>query len=131
VGQPELKEVLATPQLRQLRQRIVLRYEIQPLDAEDTRSYVEERLRLAGDSGTGIFKKGALDEIYRVTGGIPRLINIVCDSALLLGFAREQAVMGRDAIREVSRDLDLDGARKGSRLDGEARRSKRRFSLFR
>ncbi|UCE87843.1 MAG: AAA family ATPase [Deltaproteobacteria bacterium] len=131
VGQPELKEMLAAPELRQLRQRIALRYEIHPLDREDTIAYIEERLRSAGYAGTGIFKKGALAEIYRVTGGIPRLINIVCDGALLLGFARDQSVLGRHAIAEVARDLELDGARVDGRANGGASRSRRRFGLFR
>jgi general secretion pathway protein A len=107
VGQPELWEMLARPELRQLRQRIVLRHRLEPFHEADTGSYVEERLRLAGYTGKGIFDRGALREIHRVSGGTPRLVNIVCDGALLLGFAREKARLGAPEIREVARDLDL------------------------
>ena len=107
VGQPELWEMLSRPELRQLRQRIVLRHQLRPFTQRETADYVEERLRLAGYTGKGLFKKSALEELYRVTGGTPRLINIVCDGALLLGFGRDLEVLGSDAIREVARDLDL------------------------
>ncbi len=110
VGQPELWEMLSRPELRQLRQRIVLRHQLWPFNETECKDYVEERLRLAGYTGTGLFNKGALKELYRVTGGTPRLINIVCDGALLLGFGRELQQIGRDAIREVATDLDLQPA---------------------
>jgi len=112
VGQPELKKMLARPDLRQLRQRIVLRHHLRPFDEAECEAYVQERLRLAGYTGKGIFKRNALQEIYRVTGGIPRLVNVVCDSALLLGFGRERKTLDRDVIREVASDMDLldDGA---------------------
>jgi len=107
VGQPELKEMLAQPSLRQLRQRIVMRYDLKPFNAGETAEYVDERLRLAGYTGKGIFKQSAIRQIHALTGGIPRLINVVCDSALLLGYARDWPMLGRDAIREVGSDLDL------------------------
>ncbi len=107
VGQPELWEMLSRPELRQLRQRIVLRHRLRPFTEQECTDYVEERLRLAGYTGKGIFKKAALRELHRVTEGTPRLINIVCDGALLLGFGRDQEILGADAIREVARDLDL------------------------
>ena len=108
VGQPELWEMLATPELRQLRQRIVLRHALRPFDEEETAAYVEERLRLAGHTGKPIFKKAALRELYRMTGGTPRLINIVCDGALLLGFGRDELTLGAAPIREVAGDLGLE-----------------------
>jgi general secretion pathway protein A len=107
VGQPELKEMLNRPDLRQLRQRIVLRHHLRPFDAVESESYVQERLRLAGYTGKGIFKKAALREIHEVAGGIPRLVNVVCDGALLLGYARDWNTLGAEAIREVARDLEL------------------------
>ena len=107
VGQPELWEMLAKPELRQLRQRIVLRHSLRPFDEAETTTYVEERLRLAGHTGRAIFKKAALRELHRVTGGTPRLINIVCDGALLLGFGRDALELGVDEIREVAADLGL------------------------
>ncbi len=110
VGQPELWEMLSRPELRQLRQRIVLRHRLRPFTEQETHDYVEERLRLAGYTGKGLFKKAAHKELYRVSEGIPRLINIVCDGALLLGFGRDLDILGADAIREVADDLELGGA---------------------
>jgi general secretion pathway protein A len=118
VGQPELQEKLARPELRQLRQRIVLRHELRPFDEEETGAYVEERLRLAGHTGKEVFKRSAVRTIWERTGGVPRLVNVVCDSALLLGFARGWTTLGRGAILEVARDLDLPVA--PSRRSGEA-----------
>jgi general secretion pathway protein A len=99
--------MLALPGLRQLRQRIVLRHQLHPFTESETAAYVQERLRLAGYTGKGIFKSVALRRIHAVSSGIPRLVNIVCDGALLLGFARDQETLGADAIMEVARDLGL------------------------
>jgi general secretion pathway protein A len=122
VGQPELNDLLARPELRQLRQRIVLRHHLRPFDRDEVESYVAERLMLAGYTGKGIFKRSALREIFAVTGGVPRLVNIVCDGALLAGYARQQASLGADVIREVARDLELAG---GGEAAGSAERSER------
>ena len=113
VGQPELLETLARPELRQLRQRVVLRHKLRPFSADETRDYIGERLRLAGYTGKDIFNKGAIREVHAVSQGLPRLVNVVCDGALLLGYARELRKLGPDVIREVAGDLDLladDGA---------------------
>jgi len=110
VGQPELKELLARPQLRQLRQRIALRHDLRPFDERESARYIAERLTKAGYTGPGLFKKAALREIHAVSGGIPRLINSVCDSALLLGYSRGKRTVGADAIREAAADLGLEGA---------------------
>ena len=85
VGQPELAAMLEAPALRQLRQRIVLRHHLEPFDEREMEAYIEERLRLAGYTGKGIFGRAARREIFEVTGGVPRLVNIVCDSAMLAG----------------------------------------------
>jgi len=112
VGQPELDEMLDRPDLRQLRQRIALRYHLKPFDADELDHYVDERLRLAGYTGKGIFKRSARKALMRVTSGTPRLVNVVCDTALLTGYARGQQTLGADVIEEVARDLHLDrGAR--------------------
>jgi general secretion pathway protein A len=110
VGQPELNQVLARPELRQLRQRIVLRHHLRPFDAGELDEYIAERLSLAGYTGKGIFKRSARREIHAVTGGVPRLVNVVCDGAMLLGYAREQSVIGAELVREVASDLGLAGA---------------------
>jgi len=107
VGQPELAEMLARPELRQLRQRISLRHDLRPFRAEETTAYIEERLRLAGYTGKGIFKKPALRAVHELSDGIPRVVNVLCDGALLLGFARDSQSLGADIIREVGRDLAL------------------------
>ena len=107
VGQPELGEMLDRDDLRQLRQRIVLRHELKPFDAEELEAYVEERLRLAGYTGKGIFKRSALRELFAVTGGVPRLVNVVCDGALLTGYGRDQVTLDAEIIREVANDLRL------------------------
>jgi general secretion pathway protein A len=107
VGQPELNEILDRPELRQLRQRIVLRHHLVPFSADEVEHYLDERLRLAGYSGKGIFKRSARKELFAVTGGVPRLINVVCDSALLLGYSRQQQVIGGDIICEAAGELRL------------------------
>jgi general secretion pathway protein A len=110
VGQPELNELLARPELRQLRQRIVLRHHLRPFDPQELDEYIAERLALAGYTGKGIFKRSARREIHAVTGGVPRLVNVVCDGALLQGYAKDQSVIGVDLIREVASDLGLGAA---------------------
>ena len=115
VGQPELKEKLARPELRQLRQRIALRCHLRPFDAKETEHYVEGRLRKAGHSGKPIFKRSALREIFNASAGTPRLINSVCDSALLLGYSRARHSLGAREIREAALDLELsDGSETGA-----------------
>ena len=109
VGQPELSEVLARPDLRQLRQRVVLRHHLRPFDAKELEDYVDERLHLAGYTGRGIFKRAARTELFRVTGGVPRLVNVVCDGALLGGYARGVTSVGAELIEEVARELHLSG----------------------
>ena len=107
VGQPELEEKLARQELRQLRQRIVLRFRLRPFAMDETDHYVQERLRLAGYTGKGLFKRGAIARLHALTGGVPRLINVVCDGALLLGYGRGLAMIDAASIDEVANDLGL------------------------
>ena len=107
VGQPELSDMLDRDDLRQLRQRVVLRHNLKPFDREELGRYVDERLRLAGYSGKGIFKRPALKRIFEVTGGVPRLVNVVCDGALLAGYSRGLATLDGSIIDEVAQDLHL------------------------
>ena len=107
VGQPELNEMLERDELRQLRQRIVLAHHLRPFDASELDAYIDERLKLAGYTGKGIFKRSARKELFAVTGGVPRLVNVLCDGALLTGYGREQATIGGDIIREVADGLRL------------------------
>jgi general secretion pathway protein A len=135
VGQPELAELLDRDDLRQLRQRIVLRHELTPFDAAELEAYVEERLRLAGYTGKGIFKRSALRELFAVTGGVPRLVNVVCDGALLTGYGRDQAKLDAEIIREVAKDLHLNrdstATQTGDRSRGSNPRRRGWLGLFR
>jgi general secretion pathway protein A len=134
VGQPELVDLLDRPELRQLRQRIVLRHHLRPFDERETAEYVEERLRLAGYTGKGLFEKSGLREVHRVSRGIPRLINVVCDGALLLGYSRDSATLDAAAIREVAGDLRLSGPEETAApaaVPGEPRRRRGWARLFR
>ncbi|MFP4276225.1 MAG: AAA family ATPase [Wenzhouxiangella sp.] len=105
LGQPELRELLDRPELRQLAQRITARYHLDPLNLEETAAYVRHRLNVAGAVRCP-FDARALRALYEVSGGVPRLINIIADRALLAGFAREHehidAGLVRSAAREVS-----------------------------
>jgi general secretion pathway protein A len=107
VGQPELNDMLDRPDLRQLRQRIVLRHHLRPFDEVELAQYVDERLRLAGYTGKGVFKRSALKRLHRVTGGVPRLVNVLCDSALLSGYSRGLTTLDGSAIDEAARELRL------------------------
>jgi general secretion pathway protein A len=134
VGQPELQTLVDQPELRQLRQRIALRHHLRPFDEREVAEYVNERLAKAGYTGRGLFHKKALREIHRVTDGTPRLINNVCDGALLLGYARQEAVIGNQAIREVAHDLGLiakdefeDDTKRAGPEKSARRRTKRRW----
>ena len=106
VGQPELDRTLAQPEFRQLKQRINLRYYLPPLSEKETREYIEKRLRIAGAKESPFTDK-AIKEIYMRSGGIPRLINILCDNALLNGFALDQKKVDERSVEEVAKDLKL------------------------
>jgi general secretion pathway protein A len=106
IGQPELDRTLSRPEFRQLRQRINLRYYLPPLSEKETREYIEKRLRIAGAKESPFTDK-AIKEIYMRSGGIPRLINILCDNALLNGFALDQKKVDERSVKEVAKDLKL------------------------
>jgi len=106
VGQPELKDKLNAPDLRQLRQRIGIRYHITPLSKDEIAGYVYHRLYVAGSDGTVRFTEDALERIYEYSGGIPRLINIVCDKALLLGFVLETFIVNGETIERSIQEVE-------------------------
>jgi general secretion pathway protein A len=106
VGQTELDKTLSQPEFRQLRQRINLRYHLPPLSEKETKEYIEKRLRIAGAQNP-LFTEGAIEEIYIKSGGIPRLINILCDNALLNGYALDQKIVDARSVREIAKDLKL------------------------
>jgi general secretion pathway protein A len=107
-GQPELAVMLNRPELRQIAQRITVSYHLTPLDFEDTKSYIEYRLEIAGDWRAAVFSPMALKRVYRYTGGVPRLINIVCDRALLMGYTQDSrdisARLVQAAIGEIRQE---------------------------
>ena len=109
VGQLELKEKLAKPALRQLDQRIIVRYHLGPMNAHDTESYLQHRLAKAKSSSTDnlpiIFDRGAVREIYRFSRGTPRLVNAIGDKALLAGYVYRTGMISRDLVRLAIREL--------------------------
>jgi general secretion pathway protein A len=109
-GQPEIEKLINQPALRQLRQRITLRCKMTPLSLQDTQGYISERLRIAGANGGPIFNPDALKMVYRYSGGIPRVINLLCEHALITAFAEEQKPVLADTIRAVAQEFDLDKA---------------------
>ena len=104
-GQPELKRTLESPKLRQLVQRIRLQFHLGPLDRQECREYVEHRLSVAGRSNAGLFSDEAFELMHRYTGGIPRLINTLCDTALLCAFADEKSAVDVDDATAAIEEL--------------------------
>jgi general secretion pathway protein A len=107
VGQPELNHVLNLPQLRQLRQRITVMYHLQPLSLEETGEYVRHRLSVAGATRDDLFTPEAVQGIYYYARGFPRLVNILCDRALLAAYADDKTQVDRLLVDEVQRELDF------------------------
>ncbi len=107
VGQPELEEKLRQPHLRQLRQRLTLRAKTHPLTLEETQSYVVQRLRIAGADGRQIFVPEAVALVHRYSEGIPRVINLLCEHALVSAFVDQQKIIEPVVIEAVARDFDL------------------------
>jgi len=105
VGQHELAELLATPSLRQLNERITVRYDLKPLESDDVKGYVEHRLVVAGSRGNVRFTKGALKKIYAYSQGNPRRINAVCDRALLIAYTKEEFIISKKTIVKAIDDF--------------------------
>jgi general secretion pathway protein A len=102
VGQPELKDKLAQPELRQLSQRITARFELQPLDAPETAAYIDHRLQVGGlTRGQRLFSSRISTRIHRASGGIPRVINIICDRALLGCYGKNKEKVDRQTLRQA------------------------------
>ncbi|HEY2992204.1 MAG TPA: AAA family ATPase [Methylomirabilota bacterium] len=106
VGQPELRDKLNAPELRQLKQRIGLRCHIGPLSPEETRLYIRHRLRIAGATDAGIFTDAAIQRITEYSQGIPRVINIVCDHCLLSGYADSKRRIDSNVVDEAVEYLE-------------------------
>lgn len=104
IGQPELKEMLERRDMRQLAQRITARYHLLPLSPEETRAYIAHRLRVCGATRP-LFTRQAIEEIQRFTGGIPRLINVLCDRALLGAYVEERPHVDRKVVQRAAREV--------------------------
>jgi type II secretory pathway predicted ATPase ExeA len=104
-GQPELSRQLDLRQLEQLKQRVRLQFHLGALSKRETREYVEHRLEIAGANGRKIFEDNVFDPIFSYTGGVPRLINTLCDTAMLCGFAEEQSVITRELLMTAVKEL--------------------------
>lgn len=108
LGQPELRERLAATQMRQLAQRIVARYHLEPLSCREVGTYVQHRLAVAG-ARVNLFAPAVVERLYRLSGGTPRLINLICDRALLGAYVKGQSTVDRAILKRAAREV-LDGA---------------------
>jgi len=107
-GQPELRDVLNNPDLRQLKQRVALRCVIKPLpNVEETDRYITSRLLVAGAERTDVFSPNAIDYIFRCSEGIPRNINNLCDNAMLAGYAAGETTIERSIIEDIAETFDM------------------------
>jgi len=108
IGQPELTDRLNASAMRQLKQRVALRCTLAALDLAETIAYISTRIRVAGGDASTVLTKGAVDAIYRASGGIPRTISVICENALISGFAVQQRPIDADIIAEVCREHVID-----------------------
>ena len=108
VGQPELRDVLALPELRQLRQRISVNCSIKPLTKEETSEYILHRLEVAGNRSAVKFSEGSIELIYQYARGVPRLVNILCDFLLVTAFIEETNAVDPPMVRDIVKDLDFE-----------------------
>ncbi len=109
VGQPELRELLRGPSMQQLRQRVIASYHLGPMDEEETRGYIEHRLRRVGWKDDPSFDPAVFPSIHRATGGIPRKINLLCNRLLLAGYLAEKRAIGVDDVDTVIAELRAEG----------------------
>jgi type II secretory pathway predicted ATPase ExeA len=118
-GQPELDQKLDSHELRQLKQRVALRCHLDPLSANETKEYMRRRLQIAGAVGAvDIFSGPAIEAVFHHSRGIPRLVNTVCENALLVGYAKHAATITSEIIDGVARDLRLGVVAAESKSDG-------------
>jgi len=106
VGQPELQEILASPTLRQINDRIMLRYHLEPINRENVRHYIEHRLSVAGVDGQLSFDDGAFEQIYEFSRGYPRRINALCDRALLVAYTENSRRIEKKTILNAMNDMN-------------------------
>src|SRR5437667_8884138 len=107
VGQPELEQRLKQPQLRQLRQRLTLRAKTHPFNLEETKSYITQRLRIAGSNGDSVFEPEAVAALFRYSSGVPRVINLLCEHCLVSAFVDQTKTVSSEIVDAVAKDFDL------------------------
>jgi general secretion pathway protein A len=110
MGQPELRDRLNDHSLRQLRQRITIRYHLRPLRFAEVKDYIRHRLQVSGANGTPYFSMGAVWRVFSYSKGIPRLVNAVCDKCLLAGFVHQRGGIGFSLAGRAVRELEGDFA---------------------
>ena len=106
IGQPEFRGIMQSPHMQQLRQRVIAACHIGPMDQDETRAYIEHRLKCAGFSGEPLFDANAYDAVFKASGGVPRRINSLCDRILLAGFLAGKSEFKLDDVEEVARELN-------------------------
>jgi len=106
IGQPELRRLIATPELRQLNQRITVKFHLGALSAADMGAYIAHRLAVAGHSNGALFEMDAQEEIFKAAGGIPRMVNVICDQALLQAYIGDDTVVRLDTVKRVLSEIE-------------------------
>ncbi|KAI5916645.1 XrtA/PEP-CTERM system-associated ATPase [Thauera sp. 2A1] len=117
VGQPEFRDMMQGAEMQQLRQRVIASYHLGPLDAEETRAYIEHRLSHVGWEGDPIFSPAAFTTVYGHSGGIPRRINTLCDRLMLAAFLAERHSIDEDDVRAVIEELNEEFAARGGKVE--------------
>jgi putative secretion ATPase (PEP-CTERM system associated) len=107
VGQPEFRAILLSPQMEQLRQRVIAACHVGPMSPAETRDYIHHRLRCAGSAGEPKFDDSAHHALHQASGGIPRRINALCDRLLLLGFLSDKKAFGKEEVQEVADEMGV------------------------
>jgi len=130
VGQPELDRKLDSQELRQLKQRVGMRCNLEPLDLEELKGYIRRRLDLGGANSHGatIFSNEAVDVIYKFSLGIPRLVNVLCENSLILGYGEQAKQITPEIVQEVAKDLRLGQVTPSRAADSTAHEERKTIS---
>ncbi len=120
LGQPEFRDTIQSPEMLQLRQRVIASYHLGPLDRNETIQYIVHRLNTAGWQGNPAFSEDAFDVIHQFSGGVPRRINTLCDRLLLFGYLEERNHLDSAAVQEVIGDLQQEVHHQAPRVHAPA-----------
>ena len=124
VGQPKLRDTLQQEELRQLLQRVEVSYHLEPLDREDVQSYIHYRLEIAGAENSNLFEESAIETIFEYTGGVPRLINLLCHRGLVYAFADDRKTITRNLVEKMLKDRKAEGIYPEAQIKSPARKGK-------